>query len=187
MPAETPPGLMESDFDTIHAAVMETARGRWFLAEYARRNRMADTRMVLDAVARLEAAVAAGPAPAPAEHAKDALGTTAAQIASRLSDIGWDLRERGFADDICAAVERQAAAVQGLARRLESGEAAPEAAALKSATREGSAPPLETPLLAAPERVIALPEITPSLRASMHAALSHLDSLPLATRLEMFV
>jgi hypothetical protein len=42
------------DFDTIEAAVMETARGRWFLKEYARRNRNADTQAVLEAVERLK-------------------------------------------------------------------------------------------------------------------------------------
>ena len=35
---------------------METARGRWFLAEYARRNRNADTSMLLQALDRIEAA-----------------------------------------------------------------------------------------------------------------------------------
>ena len=44
------------DFDTIEAAVMETDRGRWFLKEYARRNRNADTQAVLDAVNRLREA-----------------------------------------------------------------------------------------------------------------------------------
>jgi hypothetical protein len=43
------------DFDTIEAAVMETARGRWFLKEFARRNRNADTQAVLEAVDRLKA------------------------------------------------------------------------------------------------------------------------------------
>src|SRR4051812_37210129 len=42
------------DFDTIEAAVMETVRGRWFLKEYARRNRNADTQAVLEAVNRLK-------------------------------------------------------------------------------------------------------------------------------------
>jgi len=42
------------DFDTIEAAVMETARGRWFLKEYARRNRNADTQAVLEALERLK-------------------------------------------------------------------------------------------------------------------------------------
>jgi len=49
----------EVDFETIEAAVMETARGRWFLREYARRNRNADTQAVLEAVARLREEVLA--------------------------------------------------------------------------------------------------------------------------------
>jgi hypothetical protein len=50
-----------ADFEEIEAAVMETARGRWFLAEYARRHRAADTAAVLEALARLEARLIAGP------------------------------------------------------------------------------------------------------------------------------
>src|SRR5206468_10293885 len=42
------------DYAAIAEAFMETSRGRWFLTEYAKRNRNADTRMVLDAVARIE-------------------------------------------------------------------------------------------------------------------------------------
>jgi hypothetical protein len=49
----------EADYDAISAAFMETSRGRWFLSEYAKRNRNADTRMVLDAVARIEQNLAA--------------------------------------------------------------------------------------------------------------------------------
>ncbi|WP_162820520.1 hypothetical protein [Microvirga calopogonii] len=44
----------ELDFDTIEAAVMETARGRWFLKEYTRRNRNADTQAVLEALEQLK-------------------------------------------------------------------------------------------------------------------------------------
>ena len=44
----------EEDYAAIAEAFMETSRGRWFLTEYAKRNRNADTRMVLDAVARIE-------------------------------------------------------------------------------------------------------------------------------------
>jgi hypothetical protein len=58
----------EADYDAISAAFMETSRGRWFLSEYAKRNRNADTRMVLDAVARIEANIAAQKDAAP-EHA----------------------------------------------------------------------------------------------------------------------
>jgi hypothetical protein len=53
----TPAG--EAEYDAIAAAVMETARGRWFLAEFARRNRTADTAVLLDAIGRLEQAVVA--------------------------------------------------------------------------------------------------------------------------------
>src|SRR5215213_2805781 len=49
----------EEDYAAIREAFMETSRGRWFLSEYARRNRNADTRMVLDAVARIEENLAA--------------------------------------------------------------------------------------------------------------------------------
>src|SRR5215831_18885121 len=61
----------EADYDAIREAFMETSRGRWFLTEYARRNRNADTSMVLDAVARIEEALAAQkketPPPPPVE------------------------------------------------------------------------------------------------------------------------
>ena len=52
-----PAPISEQEYSAIEAAVMETARGRWFLAEYARRNRNADTTLVLDAVSRLEDAL----------------------------------------------------------------------------------------------------------------------------------
>ena len=51
------PTLAESDYEAIELAVMETARGRWFLREYAARNRQADTTMLLQAINRLEGAV----------------------------------------------------------------------------------------------------------------------------------
>src|SRR6266849_1737866 len=59
-----PPALMplsEADYDLIEAAVMETGRGRWFLAEYARRNRHSDTMTLLGAIDRLEAAIRGEP------------------------------------------------------------------------------------------------------------------------------
>jgi hypothetical protein len=50
--------IRETDYEVIEAAVMETERGRWFLREFARRNRTADTQMLLEAIGRLEQAVA---------------------------------------------------------------------------------------------------------------------------------
>lgn len=53
------PGEDESAYAQIEAAVMETARGRWFLAEFARRNRHADTTAILDAIEKLQDNIAA--------------------------------------------------------------------------------------------------------------------------------
>lgn len=44
----------EHAYEQIEAAVMETSRGRWFLAEYARRNRHAETLAILDAIEKLQ-------------------------------------------------------------------------------------------------------------------------------------
>jgi hypothetical protein len=52
----------DGDYEAIEAAVMETARGRWFLQEYARRNRNADTKAVLKAIDRLKPAIPDGKA-----------------------------------------------------------------------------------------------------------------------------
>ena len=50
--------LEAEDFDAIEEAVLETERGRWFLAEYAARNRRSETTTLLTSIARLEKAVA---------------------------------------------------------------------------------------------------------------------------------
>lgn len=65
-PASQP--ISETDYEAIEAAVKETARGRWFLEEFAQRNRNADTKLVLDAIQRLQRSVLGAesvPAPAP--------------------------------------------------------------------------------------------------------------------------
>lgn len=45
------------DYEEIEQAVMETSRGRWFLTEFARRHKAADTAVLLDAIRRLEAQI----------------------------------------------------------------------------------------------------------------------------------
>ena len=52
-----PSPLRQEDYLAIEAAVMETARGRWFLSEYARRNRNADTDTLLGAIDKLEKSI----------------------------------------------------------------------------------------------------------------------------------
>ena len=62
---------LDPDYEAILAAVTETARGRWFLDEYARRNRTADTRALLKAMHRIEKAI---PRAAAAPLSDDILG-----------------------------------------------------------------------------------------------------------------
>ena len=44
----------EGEYDLICATMAESARGRWFLDEYARRNRNTDTAQVLAEIERIE-------------------------------------------------------------------------------------------------------------------------------------
>jgi hypothetical protein len=55
--------MSEKDFAAIEEAVMSTARGRWFLAEYARRIRATETDRILLALAGLAASIEVGSAP----------------------------------------------------------------------------------------------------------------------------
>jgi hypothetical protein len=48
----------QRDYEAIEAAVLESPRGRWFLNEFTRRNRAADTLMLLEAIRKLERGVA---------------------------------------------------------------------------------------------------------------------------------
>ena len=55
---QRPDAPNEGAYQAVFAALSESARGRAFLAEYARRNRNADTEVLLAALARLQAMVA---------------------------------------------------------------------------------------------------------------------------------
>lgn len=79
--------LDPADYDAIEAAVMETARGRWFLAEYARRNRNADTQMLLSAIGKLEEAISGERAAQDIERLRYELGQMARSIARAKSEI----------------------------------------------------------------------------------------------------
>jgi chemotaxis protein CheZ len=77
-----------ADYDAICAAVMETERGRWFLAEYARRNRQADTAQVLAAIDGLMARVRAGTAiPRPESPARNESSADMDRLRAELADM----------------------------------------------------------------------------------------------------
>lgn len=48
---------LTADYDAIERAIRETSRGRWFLACYLERNRSAETKMLLNAIGKLETAM----------------------------------------------------------------------------------------------------------------------------------
>jgi hypothetical protein len=129
------------DYEAISQAFMETSRGRWFLGEYAKRNRNADTSMVLDAVARIEQTIAAQIPPA----ADTDTGLTEALAAIKgaldearaaalvafdslaleehlapvrkgarvIKEIAWRWREIGADGRICDLLDSQVSAIEG--------------------------------------------------------------------------
>lgn len=58
MSGSAPAGAL-AEYEAIEATICLSERGRWFLAEYARRNRAAETEMLLGAMSRLEHVVTA--------------------------------------------------------------------------------------------------------------------------------
>lgn len=122
----------EADYTAIHDVFMETARGRWFLTEFAKRNRNADTRMVLDAVARIERSLAgAKDAPADLTEALAAIRdivedarqqaiaalqgqpsaarfATAYRSVRAIREVAWMLRESGSDTSVCDGLDAQA-------------------------------------------------------------------------------
>ena len=102
--AAPPSGLQPEDYEEIEAAVMETARGRWFLCEYARRQRAVETEGLRAAIARVEERL-------------DALGTPpcpeAVPFVERLSELAWTLRECGVEDYVCGKIEALAREIAG--------------------------------------------------------------------------
>jgi hypothetical protein len=139
----------EEDYAAIHAAFMETSRGRWFLGEYAKRNRNADTRLVLDAVARIEESLGAQKQAAAEADLAEALAAirtavTEAQSAANagldglalderlapvargvriIREISWRWRETGADGRICDILDSQVAAIESSAGQLSAGEA----------------------------------------------------------------
>lgn len=99
-----PPGLQQEDYEEIEAAVMETARGRWFLAEYGRRARAAEGEKLLAALERLESRLEAQGALAPEETFS---------VAERLAELAWTLRECGVEDFVCGKIDALAREFSG--------------------------------------------------------------------------
>lgn len=108
--------LSETDYEAIEAAVMETARGRWFMAEFARRNRQADTLQLLGAIGRIERVVGIGQ---PEQAADAGISEAAALIADLRIDLERisgraDERASGLAARIATAASRIVQATESM-------------------------------------------------------------------------
>jgi hypothetical protein len=115
-------------YEALESAVMESARGRWFLAEYARRNRAADTMMLLDALKKLENVASASSVKADKpqpdiEQLASAIKTARSEIASTHNDL---LPDGGYLPSDAALYDRIA-----LDARLASSEIAKRSMSLR--------------------------------------------------------
>ena len=128
------------DYDAICATVMESARGRWFLDEFARRNRNADTSLVLNAIERIERVIrgeldqqayqgfrmellemaktiavtraeVAEIAPEPERAQAAAPASDAFAAAERIQEVAWTMRERGLEPSTCDQIEALATSI----------------------------------------------------------------------------
>jgi chemotaxis regulatin CheY-phosphate phosphatase CheZ len=124
-----PSPLNEADYEAIESAVMETARGRWFLAEYARRNRNADTTMLLKALDRIEASIGGKRSVEPVDRIRfdlvemsKAISRTKAEIASIKPDAD-DHGKFGEAseelDSVVMATEKATSDILACAERIQ--------------------------------------------------------------------
>jgi len=128
----------EADYEAIREAFMETARGRWFLAEYTKRNRNADTNLLLETLSRLEGNLATqkqqpqglsltaalGAIRAAVRQAKataievlprsegDAVQTSAHNGVRIIREIAMTMRECGADARICDLLDTQVKAIE---------------------------------------------------------------------------
>jgi hypothetical protein len=165
MPAVPPPeGMSEHDYGAIEAAVMETVRGRWFLAEYAQRIRASEVRQMLDAVARLERAVLSQPVeilpPPSASLQMRLMSQRLDEIAKRLQLMAGDFRAENLDPRFSARLEGEARAIQALFLDVPSSKAGPKSLEAPAAV-QALPEPTETEELKsqAAEAIAAEPEI----------------------------
>jgi hypothetical protein len=151
----------DTEYDAVYAAVTATERGRWFLAEYANRNRNADTQLLANALARIEAAVGRDAPPQAMNGA-----TSAAAAGAAVAPIGASptavTEEQRFAAEIANDDESPATLFDmELAESKKLAEAIAELGSPLSSLTE----PVETdpePQSGSADSVIPPPDYTPS-------------------------
>lgn len=156
----TPAEDSEGEYRAIEAALSETARGRWFLAEHGRRARRLDSALLDDAIVRLQASLRQPPAllgqlKAEMEQVKTQIESTRTALMARSSsapagpnevaapkgilkaaedihDIAWALQANPFDPKGCEEIARNASHLYVLsqAQAIESSRVREVASAL---------------------------------------------------------
>jgi chemotaxis protein CheZ len=110
--SKAPSPIRKVDYEAIETALLQSARGRWFLSEYTQRNRNADTRMLLDAISKLETAVLLPQQPTENAHLRtnliemaEAISQTRAEIAAMRSADQDDCQFSTATEELDAIVE----------------------------------------------------------------------------------
>ena len=101
--------LQERDYQAFFTALSTSARGRAFLAEYARRNRNADTELLLAAIDKLQTLAAANKEPAKADPARSQLHALLDEIIGARSELDANILTMQAAKltDLIVMVERR--------------------------------------------------------------------------------
>ncbi len=186
-PPSLPQGMSDVDYEAIEAAVTETVRGRWFLAEFARRNRGAEVKLMLDAMGRLETLVTTQAQPSLPPPSSDPsirlMLQRIKEIAASLDTAAQTMRAADVAATYWQPVEQQARAVAGLMR----GGALPDGAPVRATVAPPENRPAESPPVGAakpaPPRLPRVGEHPVDPRLKIFSAL---DNLPLAQKLAAF-
>lgn len=128
-PDATSSASLAEHYAALEMALNTTPRGRWFLAEYARRHRAAETDMLLEAITRLEVAVLRSHRPpAPADilaelkALSEAIAHTRREIARIKPSHQLDKELVGATeelDSIVAATERATSEILGAAEDIQ--------------------------------------------------------------------
>lgn len=145
-PSPSPAIETDEEYRAIEAALLESARGRWFLAEHGRRARRLDSALLEDAIGRLQTSLREPPAllgqlqseldglkshlsalrkellarpsgPVPATTAEDGLAPR--EILKAVEDvheIAWSLQANPFDPKGCEEIARNAARLYTLSR-----------------------------------------------------------------------
>ncbi|MHA1165624.1 MAG: hypothetical protein ACTSP0_08615, partial [Alphaproteobacteria bacterium] len=109
---KAPSPIRTADYEAIEDALLQSARGRWFLSEYGQRNRTADTKMLLDAITKLEKTVKQPNSPAEHVHMRndllemaEAISKTRSEIASMRAPNEEDCQFMSATEELDAIVE----------------------------------------------------------------------------------